>query len=889
MRFIAISLLTVFSASAADIQPLLKTYCFDCHNSEKIKGDVDLTHFGSPQSVQKDFKLWQVILQQVEEEEMPPKKPMPSSAEREKIVEFLRQGLASIDWSQQKGVEHITLPRLTKSEYNNTMRDLLGIDFEPGKLLLDDGPGLSGFTNDRDALFITPALAEQFFDAADYALGAALALKQPPMQKHYEAEAMLMTERGSKPEELPGGGVGYSLAGAGQRTLYDEVIVPVDGWYRMVVKHVGRGGDSGLMLRIDNESRAYFLCVDDKPQEQVVELLLRAGSHQMTWNIDNGSLPAAKPQAPRRSRKASKGNYPAFDQKKAAQLVAEASKQNAPKLLASASASADIKRLMDLLNRNFQSMQMRIEYLRAVTPEGHPAELRSFYGLLPERTAKMVAVKHQLAKAMQVSVAEIDQQIEAANVVKLASNRKVVGDSLEVLQVPFDPASLIGSAAAQEVAKPQRNGAPGVDWIKVEGPISPSGSNLRAIFQSDAREALVAFLPVVFRRPVREGELRKHMQLYGKAKARGESHDQALKLAFTAALTSPSFLFRDELTSGKLTDHQLANRLSYFLWMTMPDDELRVLADAGELHDDSTIKLQVKRMLADPKSRAFVSAFLGQWLGFDGLGTEHVPDAKKFRDFTPTLAQAMKLEPVLVFENLLRSGGSLTRLLDSRETFANAELAKLYGFDLTGDAMQPVKYVNDQRAGLLGMAALLTASSTPNRTSPVIRGKWVLENLLGRKLAEPPADAGQLDDKAGERGKTLREELAAHRRNESCASCHDKIDPIGFGLENFDAIGRFRIEEAGKPVDASGTLPGGITIKGPAELRGAIQSRHEDEFLLNLTRRLTAFALGRALKPQDEGLIRSLMSDLKNAGYRADALVEAIVMSEAFRTQGNSN
>jgi hypothetical protein len=889
MRFICIIILSIFSASAADIQPMLRTYCFDCHNTEKHKGDVDLTHFGSPQSVQKDFKLWQAMLQQVEEGEMPPKKPMPSSAEREKIVEFLRQGLASIDWSQQKGIEHITLPRLTKSEYNNTLRDLLGIDFEPGKLLLDDGPGLSGFTNDRDALFISPALAEQLFDAADYALGAVLALKQPPMQKHYETEAMLMTERGSKPEELPGGGVGYSLAGAGQRTLYDEVIVPADGWYRMVVKHVGRGGDSGLRLRIDNESRAYFLCVDDKPQEQAVELLLRAGSHQMTWNIDNGSLPAAKAQAPRRSRKASKGNYPAFDQKKAAPLVAEASKQNAPKLLASASASADIKRLMDLLNRNFQSMQMRIEYLRAVTPEGHPAELRSFYGLLPERTANMVAVKHQLAKAMQVSVAEIDQQIEAANVAKLASNRKVVGDSLEVLQVPFDPASLIGSAAAQEVAKPQRNGAPGVDWIKVEGPISPSGSNPRSIFQSNAREALVAFLPDVFRRPVREGELRKHMQLYDKAKARGESHDQALKLAFTGALTSPSFLFRDELTSGKLTDHQLANRLSYFLWMTMPDDELRALADSGKLHDDSTLKAQVKRMLADSKSRAFVSAFLGQWLGFDGLGAEHVPDAKKFRNFTPTLAQAMKLEPVLVFENLLRSGGSLARLLDSRETFANAELAKLYGLDLTGDSMQPIKYMNDQRAGLLGMAAVLTASSTPNRTSPVIRGKWVLENLLGRKLAEPPADAGQLDDKAGDRGKTLREELAVHRRNESCASCHDKIDPIGFGLENFDAIGRFRTEEAGKLVDATGILPSGHSFNGPAELRSLIIIRYQDEFLTNLTRRLTAFALGRALKPQDEGLIRSLMSDLKNAGYRADALVEAIVMSEAFRTQGNSN
>jgi hypothetical protein len=244
---------------------------------------------------------------------------------------------------------------------------------------------------------------------------------------------------------------------------------------------------------------------------------------------------------------------------------------------------------------------------------------------------------------------------------------------------------------------------------------------------------------------------------------------------------------------------------------------------------------------------------------------------------------------VLVYENLLRTGGSLTRLLDTRETFANAELAQLYGIEgISSMEMKPVTFTDDHRAGLLGMAAVLTASSTPNRTSPVIRGKWVLENLLGRKLAEPPADAGQLDDKAGERGKTLREELAAHRRNESCAGCHDKIDPIGFGLENFDAIGRFRTQEAGKPVDATGILPGGITINGPTELRAAIQSRHQDEFLSNLTRRLTAFALGRALKPQDEGLILELLAELKRTGYQADALVEAIVLSEAFQTQGST-
>ena len=887
MRFAAAIFLIATTTLATEIRPLLKKHCLDCHNADKRKGDVDLTHFGSPENVVKEFKLWQTMLQQVLDEEMPPKKPLPSSAEREELAAFLRKGVESVDWSQQKGIEHVTLPRLTKSEYNHTLHDLLGIDFEPGKLLLDDSPGLSGFTNDRDALFISPALAEQLFDAADYALQSVLNLSRKPFSKHFEAENMLMTERGSKPEELPGGGVGYSLAGAGQRTLYDEVIVPADGWYRMTVKHVGRGGDSGMRLRIDNEPRAYFACVDDKAQEQAIELLLRAGSHQMTWNIDNTAQRAATPVPVRKARKTPKGGYPVFDQKKAAPLVREGAQKNAPRLPVPANASDELKKLTDMLNRHFQNMQMRIEYLHAVTPEGNPSDLRSFYNLLPERTEAMVVAKLLLAKAMQVPASELDRMIEAANVEKLASNRQVVGDSLAVLDLPFDPASLIGSAEAQKATKPRRIGAPGVDWIRLEGPVSPTGSQMRTIFKEDAQESLAAFLPKAFRRPLRDGELERHLQLYHEAQTRGESHDQALKFALAAALTSPNFLFRDELSAGKLNDHQLASRLSYFLWMSMPDDELQALADAGKLQEDTTLRAQTERMLADPKSRNFTSTFLGQWLGFAGLGTEHVPDSKKFRHFTPALADAMKLEPVLVFENLLRTGGSLTRLLDSRETFVNADLASLYDFDdITGDTMQPVKFIHDKRAGLLGMAAVLTASSTPNRTSPVIRGKWVLETLLGQKLAEPPADAGQLDDKAGDRGKTLREELAAHRRNETCASCHDKIDPIGFGLENFDAIGRFRGEEAGKPVDTSGILPGGIRINGPAELRTAILQHHADEFIRNVTQRLTAFALSRSLKPQDEGLIRSLLADLKTKDHRADALVLAIVLSEAFRTQG---
>ena len=880
------------------VRPLLTKYCLDCHNAEKHKGDLDLTGFQSVASIQAEFKTWQLVLQQVEDEEMPPKKPLPSGGEREMVMTSVREMLESIDWSQHRGIAHLTLPRLTKAEYNNTLRDLIGVDFQPANQLLADGQGLSGFTNDRDALFISPALAEQLFDAADYALQAALDLRGKTEKKRFEAEKMLMTERSSVPQDLPGsGGFGYSLAGAGQRTLYDEITVPASGWYRFKVRHVGIGGDSGMRLRIDNEVRHDFYCVDESPQVDEVELLLTTGTHQMTWNIElPRSLRLIQKAASAPVKKRRGKSYPVFSQADAAPKVRTAATVNAPQLPVPEGASAEISALVSMLNRNLVSMQMRLEYLRAVTPDGNPSDLRSFYNLLPERTQGMVVAKQKLAAAMKVTVQQVDRLLLESNREKIADNQKVLADSLAVLGLEYDPQFLMGNAVATAPKKPTRAGAPGVDWIEVEGPIVPQGAmpeRVASLFKTDARAALGEFLPRAFRRPLREGEVDRHLRLYEKSIQRGESHDQALKLAFAAALTSPKFLFRDELGADgatfTLNDHQLASRLSYFLWMTMPDDELRTLADAGKLHEDATLRSQVKRMIADPKLRTFTRSFLGQWLDFAGLGTEHVPDAKKFQDFTPSLAEAMKLEPILVFENLLRSGGSLTQLLDSSETVANEELAAFYGLgNVTGTEMRPVKWVDDHRGGLLGMAAVLTASATPNRTSPVLRGKWVLENLLGRKLPEPPANAGQLDDKAGERGLTLREELAAHRRNETCAACHDKIDPVGFGLENFDAIGRFREMEAGKPVDATGALPGGLNFNGPAEFRQILKARHEDEFIANVTRRITSFALGRVLNAQDEGLMRLLLAELKTSGNRADALVEAIVLSEAFRVQGSA-
>jgi hypothetical protein len=864
-----------------EVQPLLSRYCLDCHDADTQKGEVDLSRFSSVEQVQKEFQLWQTVLQQVEEEEMPPKKPLPETVERAALVSWVRTALDGIDWSKQTPSARVPLPRLTKLEYNNTLRDLLGIDFLPAQFLLDDGPGASGFTNDRDALFISPTLSEQLFDAAEYALTCAQNVTEAqPYHRHYETEKMLMTERGAVPDTFPAGGSGFSLAGAGQRTLFDELTVPVDGWYRLKVAGLGRGGDSAARLRIDEEVRADFYMKAGLMEEQSVELLLRAGTHQMTWNIHTPrSLQLelkAKKAAPPRGK--GKSALPP----NARQLVADAAKKNAPRLPAPAGANQGVASQVNRLNQTLHSMQMRLEYLRLVTPAGPAKEHQTYFNLLPERTVAMAQVKAVLAKLMSVPVAEIDKQLLAANAEKYAANQRILAATMEALGMDFSEQFLFGGGTQKKAAGV---GAPHLDWISVEGPITPAGAKGRDWFKGEAAVLLTEFLRTAFRRPLMAGELERHLALYQKAKGRGDAESQALKLAYTAALASPSFMYRDEVQiTQKVSAHPLASRLSYFLWMSSPDAELTALADSGALLDETTLKTQVKRMIADERLRSMSGSFLGQWLGFSGLGTEHVPDARKFRDFTPELAKAMKLEPVMLFERLLREGGSLSEMLGSTRSFANDELAALYGLPaITGGQMQPVQLDATQRGGLLGMAAILTTSSTPNRTSPVLRGKWVLENLLGRHLAEPPADAGQLDDKAGERGKTLREELAAHRRNESCAGCHDKIDPIGFGLENFDAIGRYRSEEADRPVDASGELPGGIKFSGPAELREIIQTRHLPEFMKQLTRKLTSFALGRALQPQDEGLIRKLLADAESQQWRADALVQGIVLSSAFR------
>lgn len=407
--------------------------------------------------------------------------------------------------------------------------------------------------------------------------------------------------------------------------------------------------------------------------------------------------------------------------------------------------------------------------------------------------------------------------------------------------------------------------------------------------ESAARAVLLTHASLAFRRRVTDEDLKPLLELFAKHLAAGDSYGESLRLPLQSLLVHPSFLFRMEAdqpgkTEWPVDDFELATRLSYFLWASMPDRQLLRLADQGKLSDPAILRAEATRMIADPRAESLARHFAGQWLGFDDLREVSEPDATRFPSFTPTLRVAMYRESVEFFNHLIQSNRPATELIEADYTFANAELARHYGLTgVSGDELQQVPLTDPNRGGVIGQAAILTATSLPLRTSPVKRGKWILDTILGTPPPPPPPDAGVLpaDDRSTE-GLSFRETLEIHRTKASCAGCHEKIDPLGFGLENFDAIGRWRTKDAnGLPVDSLATLPGDITFSSPADLKKLLLSSDE-LFLRNLCRKMLGYALGRPLEYYDEPVITELVAKLRKDDLKMRSLLLAVIESPPF-------
>ena len=411
-------------------------------------------------------------------------------------------------------------------------------------------------------------------------------------------------------------------------------------------------------------------------------------------------------------------------------------------------------------------------------------------------------------------------------------------------------------------------------------------------WRDSAKKVASSLTRSAYRRPATDQEIAVLMSVYDLARENKLDYQASLRMMLKAILISPQFLFitpaREPSASESivpLDDYQLASRLSYFLWSTMPDAELWALADQGKLREPAILGAQTKRMLLDPRSKALFDGFGAQWLGVKGLKDKRF-DPAKFPSMTPELRSAMYDEVQLLFDTIIRENQDIITFINGDYTFVNENLAKIYGLEknITGTQMRRIQITDANRGGILGMPGILAMTSFPDRTSAVKRGAWVLEQVLGEHIPPPPPNVPALEkqDKKKVANMTLRQRTELHRTNSVCANCHKVMDPIGFGLENFDAIGRWRDkDDSGAPIDAGGELPGGLKFNSPKELKAIIANRKED-LVRNLAEKLLAYALCRQIEGYDQIIIDNLLENISKDGYRMQSLITEVVTSYPF-------
>jgi mono/diheme cytochrome c family protein len=449
----------------------------------------------------------------------------------------------------------------------------------------------------------------------------------------------------------------------------------------------------------------------------------------------------------------------------------------------------------------------------------------------------------------------------------------------------------------------ETKGFPHLDKLTITGPFNVTGPgdtpSRRRIFicrpaagQDEtpcARKILTSLATRAYRRPANDSDLEELMTFFQHGRNKG-TFDQGIEMAIRRVISGPEFVFRVEMdpanvapdTPYRVSDLELASRLSFFLWSTIPDQQLFDLANQGKLKDKTVLDRQVRRMLADPRAEALVDNFAAQWLQLRNLRGV-VPDPDVFPDFDDNLRQALAQETEMLFGSIMKEDRSVSDLLTANYTFLNERLARHYGITgIYGDRFRRVTLTDDERRGLLGQGSILTLTSVAVRTSPVARGKWVLINLLGTPPPPPPPNVPALKDDKAAKALTMRDRMTAHRANPFCATCHKVMDPIGFSLENFDAVGRWRVKDGDAKIDAADTLFDGSKVDGAAGLRKFLLSRRE-VFIQTMTEKLMGYSLGRSVDYYDMPTIRKILSDAKANDYRFSSIVQGIVSSPAFQ------
>ncbi len=756
----------VFAQTPFDqnVTSFVKTNCAMCHNEQVKTAGLALTKYHDVASMIHDRDVWEKVVARVRAGEMPPKGlPRPKPEQIAATTDWIEAQFAHYDATVPPDPGHLTAHRLNRTEYNNTIRDLIGVHFQPAADFPADDSGY-GFDNIGDALSVSPLLMQKYLVAAKKIATEAIptVLVPPkPTQFRFSPERGVMEER---------------------PVLEHTFNLPAEGDYDVKAAVGGSRDPYALTLEIDGKpiKTENVTVEDDKPRNIELRLHLPYGQH-----VVRAFITAHDP-----------------------------------------------------------------------TPEEYEIMNASAVAGL-ERMYKFIA-KHP----------EDEAQIRLQRKVE---KPPTFADSIE-LRGPFN------------ALKPPL--PPTYARIFICG--HPIGQHTAQCMRTD----LAHFARLAYRRPVTNAELEKIDRLMANVEKSGLTQEQAMRVGIEAILISPNFIYRiehdpapkphDSPVVHRVDDYELASRLSYFLWSSMPDETLLTLAGNHELSKPEVITAQVKRMLEDKKSVALVDNFAGQWLELRNLDSVN-PDPVQFPQFDGQLRRAMYTETHMFVTALIQEDHSILDFINGNYTYVNEKLAKFYGIPgVKGNEFRRVELDGTERSGVLTQASVLAVTSYPTRTSPVLRGKWILENVLNTPPPPPPPGVGSIDEKGGPLAGTMRQQMEKHRANPICAGCHTRMDPLGFALENYNAIGQWRTQDANQTIDSSGVLPNGQKFQGSSELK-KILAGNQEAFAECLTEKLMIYALGRGLEGYDRAATKKIVTRLAQNGYRFSSLISGIVESVPFQ------
>ncbi len=865
------------SASAAMSQrALLDRYCVTCHNERLRTGGLaldalDVSRVGEAPAI------WEQVVLKLRGGMMPPAgRPRP---DRQTYDGFRKWLEGELDRAAASRIEPGRVPthRLNRAEYANAIRDLLALEIDAAALLPADDSG-HGFDNLAGTLALSPVLMERYLSAARRI--SRLAVGDPAIGPGFTSQVygvpITMTQNDRMSEDLPFG----SRAGLAVRHRF-----PLDGEYvvtirlkRSVYEYIVNLDEvHDLDLRIDGRRVARFTvggAAPGKPAPVTFSgTFVAAGESEFPsqdWDdYRTGADADLALRVPVRAGTRVVG----------VSFVGKSWEQEGVLQPPLREYGATVTETTDTSPRpegpGVESVAIDGPY--AATGPGETASRARIFVCRPAGGAGAVA-DPGAGPAGAGPGARADEEALS----DLAGRMARGGSPVRPGGIPIDPAVHLRRSTAP--------GGPGARSGDLRRSTAPGGPGARPGDDACAREILAKLARRAWRRPVDDRDLDPLLAFYRAGRA-ADGFEAGIRMALERLLIDPEFLFRierdpDGIAPGapyRLADLELASRLSFFLWSSIPDDELLDAAARGRLSDPVERERQVRRMLADARSRALVDNFAGQWLSLrsvEGIA----PDPNLFPDFDENLREALRRETELFVESQLREDRSVVDLLRADYSFLNQRLARHYGIaGVTGSHYRRVALPDEQRGGLLGHGSILAATSYGNRTSPVLRAKWLLENVLGTPPAPPPPDIPPLPGRgaAGE-PRTVRERLAQHRRNAACAVCHAPMDPLGFALENFDAVGAWRTRDAGLPVDASAVLADGTTaFDGPAGLRRVLLDR-SDQFVETVAEKLLTYALGRGMEHYDRSVIRAIVRTAAEDDYRWSSLILGIVESTPF-------